>query len=523
MKSPWIRFSCQIALLTLVCLLQSGWKSPADDAPGKPNIVFILTDDLGWSDLSCYGSEYYETPHLDRLAGEGMRFTDAYAACPVCSPSRAGILTGRYPARLHLTDYLPGRANDRASRLLSPQIRQSLPLEEITIAEALKSAGYATACIGKWHLSADPQHVAEQGFDVVVGSHLGQTVRNFYFSPYGMPNLADGPPGEYLTDRLTAEAVKFIEDHQKQPFFLYLSHYAVHSPLQAKKEDIEKWRRKVAQLRTPAGPNFLLEPNPDEPGAAARALARSDSPDDSLTRRMTKVRQVQDSPVMASMLQSLDEGVGRLLSKLEELGLANKTVVVFTSDNGGLVSQRQPTADFQGTASLPLRGGKGWLYEGGVRVPLIVRWPGKVRAGCASDQVVMSTDFYPTILEMGGLSIPKDRVLDGVSLVPVLRGKGSLNRAAVFWHWPHYSNHGRQSPGGAIRAGDYKLIEYFENGTLQLFNLRADTGEKNDLATKIPEKANELRGMLQQWRRSVDAQMPTPNPAYKQANQERAP
>jgi arylsulfatase A-like enzyme len=511
-----IRVTCRIALLALICFFHSCRIPGAVDArKEKPNVVFILADDLGWSDLSCYGSRYYETPNLDRLATQGVRFTNAYAAGPVCSPTRASINTGRYPARLRLTDYIPGRGGSAADKLSNAQMLQSLPLDEITIAEALKPAGYATACIGKWHLSDDPQHPLQQGYDVVVGSHLGQKIRNFYFAPYGMKNLTEGPPGEYLTDRLAEEAAKFIHDHRAQPFFLYLSHLAVHTPHQAKEEDIRKWRTKAANLPPPDGPRYLLEPNPDEPAADPRAFVNSDSSGDYQARRMVKVRQVQDAPVVAAMVQSLDESIGRVLSKLEELGLADNTVVIFASDNGGHVSQRQDTDEFSGTACLPLRGGKGWLYEGGVRIPLIVRWPGQIKPGGVSDEIVTSTDYFPTILQMAGLSIPTDRDLDGVSLVPVLRGNGPLKRDAVFWHWPHYSNHGRQSPGGAVRAGDFKLIEYFENGTVQLFNLRADIGEQNNLAAKMPEKAKELRERLHQWRQSVDARMPKPNPGYK--------
>ena len=510
-----VRAACQIALLGLIPLSQGCATPPTVGAPGeKPNIIFILADDLGWGDLSSYGSQYYETPNLARLAREGMRFTDAYAASPVCSPTRASIQTGRYPARLHLTDYLPGRGGGSADRLSPAENRQSLPLHEITIAEALKSAGYATACIGKWHLSPDPLHPARQGYDLVVGSHLGEKVRNFYFAPYGMKNLTEGPPGEYLTDRLAMEATRFIEAHRDQPFFLYLSHYTVHVPYQGKQDYIEKWQARAATLTEPEGPRYLLAPNPDAPGAVAHSFVNSESSGDYQARRLVKVRQVQDSPVVAAMVQSLDESVGHVLSKLEELGLAENTVVIFSSDNGGHVSQRRDAEEFQGTGNLPLRGGKGWLYEGGVRVPLIVRWPGKVKPG-ASAEVTISTDYYPTILELAGLSLPPGHDLDGISLVPVLRGYGSLNREAVYWHWPHYSNHGRQSPAGAVRVGDYKLIEYFENGTLQLFNLREDIGEQVNLAAKMPLKAEDLREMLHQWRENLNAQMPTPNPLYE--------
>jgi arylsulfatase A-like enzyme len=448
---------------------------------GPPNIIFILADDLGWRDLGCYGSAFYETPNLDKLAAQGVRFTGAYAACNVCSPTRASILTGKYPARLHLTDWLPGRADRPDQKLKRPVILQHLPLEEVTLAEALKEAGYATAFIGKWHLGGEEYFPDKQGFDINIGGcHLGHPPS--YFSPYKIPTLPDGPKGEYLTDRLTDEALKFIENKKDKPFLLYLSHYAVHNPQQAKKDLVEKFAAKAATL-TSAGPEFL-------------------------TDNGRQVRQAQNQPVYAAMIQSLDESVGRVMGKLTELGLDKSTIVFFTSDNGGL-----STAEGTPTSNLPLRMGKGWNYEGGIREPLIVKWPGVTQPGAVCDQPMISTDYYPTFLEMAGLPARPRQHVDGVSLVPLLKG-GTRPERALFWHYPHYSNQGG-GPSGAVRLGDYKLIEWFEDMRVELFNVKEDIGEHHDLAAQLPEKAAALRERLHAWRKDVDAQMPSPNPDYR--------
>jgi len=425
----------------------------------KPNFVFFLVDDLGWRDVGCYGTKFYETPHIDRLAREGMRFTDAYAACPVCSPTRASILTGKYPARLNLTDWIPGQ-REKNPKLLVPKFNQELPLEEVTIAEALKAAGYACASIGKWHLGGEPYYPDKQGFDLNVGGTAkGQPPR--YFSPYGIPTLADGPKGEYLTDRLADEAEKFIEQNRDRPFFLYLPHFAVHTPIQGKEEITAKYARKP--------------PDGDQKNAT-----------------------------YAAMIESVDQSVGRVMKKLDALGLADRTVVFFMSDNGGLAGI---------TSNAPLRAGKGTLYEGGIREPMIVKWPGVVRSGTTASTPVTSTDFYPTILEMAGLPPKPEQHVDGLSLMPLLKESGPLRRDTLYWHYPHYH---RTTPAGALRRGDWKLIEYFEDGRVELYNLKEDLSETKDLATTMPEKARELQKMLADWRRSVGAQMPTPNPDYKE-------
>ena len=453
-------------------------------AVNRPNIIFILADDLGWADLGGYGSTFYETPNLDRLAKQGVRFTDAYAACSVCSPSRASILTGKYPARLQLTDWLPGRPDGPEQMLNRPQIQQFLPLEEFTIAEALKAGGYQTAFIGKWHLGEAPEYWPEhQGFDLNIAG-CGHGHPPSYFSPYGFPNLTDGPRGEYLNERLTDEALKFIERAKDKPFFLYLPHYAVHTPLQAKTNLIEKYQAKAAKFAT-NGPTFIRDNG-------------------------YRVRQIQNHPVYAAMVESLDESVGRILDQVTALGLEKNTVIIFTSDNGGL-----STAEGTPTSNLPLRGGKGWPYEGGVREPLLVKWPGVTQPGSVSHERIISTDYYPTLLEIAGLPARPRQHEDGISLVATLKGR-TLPERPLFWHYPHYSNQGG-SPNGAVRLGDFKLIEWYEDMRVELYNLKDDIGEQHDLAAARPEKAAALRALLHDWRKEIKAQMPTPNPAYNPA------
>ena len=469
-----------ILLLAWLPLAASGASEPAKP-PAKPNMVFILADDLGWRDLGCYGSSFYETPHLDQLAAKGMRFTDAYAACSVCSPTRASILTGKYPARLHLTDWLPGRADRPDQKLKRPAILDHLPLEEVTLAQALREGGYRTGFIGKWHLGGPDYFPEKQGFDLnVAGCTRGSPPS--YFSPYRIPTLPDGPKGEYLTDRLTDEALKFIEGAKAKPFLLYLSHYAVHIPQQAKAEVVAKYQAKAARLPATAGPEFLPEGK-------------------------HRARQIQNQPVYAAMVESVDDSVGRVMQKLAELGLEGNTIVVFTSDNGGL-----STAEGAPTSNLPLRAGKGWHYEGGVREPLIIRWPGVTQPGSTCRALMMSTDYYPTFLEMAGLPLRPRQHMDGVSLVPLLKGGAPAERP-LFWHYPHYSNQGG-APGGAVRVGNFKLIEWFEDMRVELFDLSGDLGEQHDLAAAMPEKTAALRQQLHDWRQRVNAAMPTPNPKY---------
>jgi len=459
---------------------------PARASAGRPNIVFIVADDLGQRDVGVYGSTFYETPSLDQLAGSGMRFTQAYAACNVCSPTRASLLTGRYPARLGITDWLPGRPDGPDQRLARPKLPTHLNLECVTFAEAFKDAGYRTAFIGKWHLGEQPEHYPEhQGFDInIAGSGIGHPPS--YFSPYGLTNLEDGPTGEHLDERLTREAVTFIQGAaaSAQPFLLYLCHYAVHTPLQGRPELVAKYEAKLA-AQTEHGPDFL-------DGVDGRVRIR------------------QSHPIYAAMIESLDQSVGRVLQRLDELGLANNTIVIFTSDNGGL-----STAEGWPTANSPLRTGKGWAYDGGVREPLIVSWPGHIAPGRTTDCVVTSPDFLPTLLDLAGLPARPGEHLDGQSFAPVLESpEVALPERAIYWHYPHYSNQ-RGKPNGAVRQGRWKLVEWYEDGRTELFDLQRDLSETTDMGSDHPEIAHDLLEKLRTWRTSVGARMPTPNPNYQ--------
>jgi arylsulfatase A-like enzyme len=518
------RFTSLI-LLTCGCLLPR-----ASSAAERPNVIFFLVDDLGWRDLGCYGSSFYDTPNIDQFAKESVRFTQAYAACHVCSPTRASIMSGKYPARLHLTDWLPGRREFPFQKLKNAEIHQFLPLDEVTIAEALKQHGYRTAHIGKWHLGEDPHGPLQQGFDVQIPRWNKGWPKAGYHAPFQLKGL-DDKPGDYLTDRLTDEAEKFIESSKDQPFFLYLAHFAVHDPIQGRNDLVTKYEGKLEQQDPPSSPAFILEGNPDDPHPLSREdlTERATKPAWSgfkvLPERTVKIKQQQDNVQFAAMVESVDESLGRIRARLKSLNLDDHTIVILFSDNGGMAAanfgnpNRKVAPDRLdkafSTSNLPLRGAKGWLYEGGIREPLIVHWPQQGKQGTVCDVPVISTDFYPTILEMAGLPLLPNQHLDGVSLAPLVKGADSLGREAIFWHFPHYSNHGMQSPGGAVRAGDYKLLEYFENDTVQLFNLREDIGEQHDLSDTQPDKVAELRSLLHAWRKAVSAQMIEPNPDYR--------
>jgi len=456
----------------LLCVLGVVCRAPAADQP--PNFVLILTDDLGWRDLGCQGSDFYQTPNIDRLAREGMRFTQAYAAGPVCSPTRASIMTGQHPARLRLTDWLPGRGDRKDQKMNRPALETNLPASAVTLAEALKSAGYVTAAIGKWHLGGKGSLPQDHGFDRnIAGDHRGSPAS--YFAPFGngdkaMPGLEQAPAGEYLTDRLTIEAEKFIESSREKPFFLYLAHFAPHIPLSAKSNLVAKYRAAI------------------QPGST------------------------HTNALYAAMLESIDDSVGRILRKLDELNLTDNTLVVFTSDNGGLSVREGPNTP--ATSNAPLRAGKGHLYEGGIRVPLIVRWKGTVPGATTESTPVTSCDLYPTLVGLAGAGSAGDTALDGVSLAPLLKRTGPLNRDPFFWHYPHYSNQGGK-PGGAIRDVDFKLIESYEGGYLELYNLADDPGETNNIAGAQPQRANELAKKLADWRRRIHAEMMTTNAAYE--------
>jgi len=506
----------------------SAAKPQLDGTSRSPNIVFFLVDDLGWSDVGCNGSSFYDTPNIDRLAAEGLRFTDGYAAFHVCSPTRASILTGKYPATLNLTDWLNGRSNRPYQVLLNAEKAMSLDQKETTLAEVLKAAGYATALFGKWHLGRGTSPT-EHGFDIhvphSVNSNLGR--RGFY-NPKKIPGL-DG--GEYVTDRLAELAAQYIAKNKDKPFLLYMSHFSVHDPIHGRPDLVEKYKKKLAAMKVRFGPDFILEGNPDSPTYPSRAeldelikLPKYRDTYTSYPNDLVKVKQKQDNVQFAGMVESVDQSLGTLLAKLKEHGIEDNTIVIFMSDNGGM-SVMNGTPNFKTTkdkvdtrassSNLPLRGAKGWLYEGGIRVPLIVKWPHHGKVGTVCGEPVISTDFFPTILEMIGVENEINDI-DGKSFTRLVRGE-EMDRGPIFWHFPHYSNHGMQSPGGAIRDGDYKLLEYFENGTVQLFNLADDIGEQIDLSKIDAKKTKELREKLHQWRKKVDAQMMPPNPDYDPA------
>jgi arylsulfatase A-like enzyme len=454
-----------------------------------PNVVVFLVDDLGQRDLGCYGSTFYETPNIDRLAREGARFTDGYAACPVCSPTRASLLTGQWPQRTGVTDYIGAPLTPEQwqhnTKLLPAPYSDRLALGAPTLAKAMKQAGYATFFAGKWHLGPEGWWPENQGFDVNKGGvdRGGPYGGGKYFSPYDNPRLEDGLRGEHLPDRLARETAAFIERHKDRPFFAYFSFYSVHTPLMAREDLRLKYEEKRRRL------------------GLQEKWGREHERD---------VRLVQEHAVYAGMVEAMDQAVGTVLDKLDALGLAENTLVVFTSDNGGL-----STSEGWPTSNLPLRGGKGWIYEGGIREPWIVRWPTVVQPGRLVATPVSSPDLFATLLEVGGGKVEPGQALDGASLLPVLRG-GDLPERALFWHYPHYGNQGG-APCAAIRRGDWKLIEWFEDDRVELFNLSEDLGEQHDLAAAEPERVARLRAELQAWQQQVGAKFPKPNPAYDPA------
>ncbi len=463
-------------------------------AQTKPNFVFILVDDLGWKDLGCFGSSFYETPNADRLAASGMRFTNAYAACPVCSPTRASIMTGKYPVRSGITTYInPGGGNQpenwkRNTKLLPPHYADRMALSEVTIAEALKQAGYATFFAGKWHLGPEGFWPENQGFDINKGGieRGGPYGGDKYFSPYGNPRLEDGPKGEHLPARLGRETASFVRRNaaEGKPFLAYLAFYSVHTPLMTR-EDLERKYRDKAKLMLFEGPRFIPE-------------------------GFREARQIQDHAVYAGMVEAMDSAVGEVLDAIEGGGVADNTVVIFMSDNGGL-----STSEGSPTSNAPLRGGKGWIYEGGIREPMMIRAPGVTKAGTVNDTPVTSTDFYPTILALAGLPPRPEQHVDGTSLVPWLRGEPAPHEP-LFWHYPHYGNQGGP-PAGAVRQGPWKLIEMYEDSTLELYNLDRDIGEKYNLVELYPDRARDLHKQLSLWLDATGAVMPAPNPNYDPA------
>ncbi len=455
---------------------------------GRPtNLLFILVDDLGYMDVSPNNPDtFYETPNIQSLADSSMRFTNGYTASQVCSPTRASIMTGKYPARMKTTEWFGGK---RKGKLLSADYIDYLPLEEITLAECLKSNGYKTLHVGKWHLGGEGYLPEDQGFDINIGgTHRGApNTGKKYFSPYNNPKLKNGPDGEHLPDRLATETVKFMRDNKEEPFFVYLSFYSVHTPLIGRPDLVAKYKEKAKQV-DPNLPRWKKE-------------------------NRNKARQVQEHATYGAMVEAMDLAVGKVLDELEELGLAEDTVVVFFSDNGGL-----STAEGSPTSNLPLRGGKGWMFEGGVRVPCLVRAPGVTEGGTVCHDPIISNDFYPTFLDLAGLDALPDQHVDGVSLASLLKdSQTNLDREILYWHYPHNSNQGG-APSGAIRSGDWKLIERFEGDPPELYNLSDDIGELNDLSKANKALTEELLGKLHDWQKSLDANMPEPNPDWKPKN-----
>ncbi|MDA8296239.1 MAG: sulfatase [Actinomycetota bacterium] len=454
----------------------------------KPNVLLILIDDLGWSDLGCYGSSFYETPVLDRLAAEGARFTDAYASAPVCSPTRASMLTGRYPARVGVTQYIGGHA---VGRLCDVPYFPMLPVQEYSLARALRKDGYQTWHVGKWHLGEEPYWPERHGFMVNVGGcEWGHPLKG-YFSPYQIPGLGEGPDGEYLTDRLTDEAIALIEDGPPDaPFFLNYWPYAVHTPIQAPEALVDKYRTKARALGLDAVDPFVE-------GEVFPIWQKRD-------QRVVR-RQIQSDPTYAAMVENLDWNIGRLLSALEAAGKLDETVVIVTSDNGGLSS-----AEGSPTSNAPLAEGKGWMYDGGVREPLIVRYPPVVAPGTVVREPVTTPDFYPTILELVGAPPEPAQHVDGVSFAAALGG-GEFERGPIFWHYPHYSNQGGE-PGASVREGAWKLIRFFDGDRVELYDLESDVSEERDVAARHPEVVARLSALLDAWSVSVGCLVPRENP-----------
>ncbi len=461
----------------------------------RPNILFILMDDMGWMDIGSYGSSFYEPPHLDRLAANSMRFTDAYSACPVCSPTRASLLTGKYPATIGVTDWIDSKSETHPARgkLVDVPYLKYLPLNEKTLPYTLNQSGYHTWHIGKWHLGGPDHYPEKQGFDVNIGGCEWGRPLHGYFSPWKIPVLDDGPKGQYLTDRLTDEAITLIRQKDDKPFFLNLWYYSVHTPIQAKEGTIQKYQNKAKRLGLDQQKTF-------EEGEIFPCEHKKDK---RINRRL-----LQSDPVYAAMIEHVDDNLGRIFQTLEETGQMDNTIVIFTSDNGGLA-----TAEGSPTCNAPLAEGKGWMYEGGTREPLLVNWPGVTCPGSICGEPVTSPDFYPTILEMVGLDLMPEQHCDGTSFVSLLKGEPQLEREAIFWHYPHYGNQGG-TPGSSIRVGDYKLIEFFEDNRLELYNLRDDIREEHNLTESHPQVRDRLKQKLWAWRDSVEAKIPQSNPSY---------
>lgn len=471
-----------ISICFVPAIMLCGALRAADD---RPNVVFILADDLGWRDLSISGSTFHETPHIDRIGSSGVQFVQGYATCQVCSPSRASIMTGKYPARLHITDWIGAKSGyewKRNGRILPVDYEHQLPAEDTTLAEAFREVGYSTFFAGKWHLGDKGSWPENHGFEVNRGGHHRGSPPGGFFSPYRNPTLEDGPPGESLPLRLGQETADFIRGQNGRPFFAYLSFYSVHAPIQTSRERWQRYQRK-AEAGGLAVERFLID-------------------------RTLPVRQVQDCPIYAGMVEAMDEAVGHVLTTLDNLDLTDNTIIVFTSDNGGVSS-----GDAYATSNLPLRGGKGRQWEGGVREPYLISGPGIASGVC--DVPVTGTDFYPTLLELCGLPLRPTQHADGVSLVPLLKG-GPFPDRDLFWHYPHYGNQGGE-PSSMIRRGPWKLIHYWEDGRRELYNLERDVQESTDVAASHSDLVATLGEALESWLTKVEAAIPQPDPRFDQA------
>lgn len=471
---------CSFDRVLAICAMLLVWPtwpvSLCGASADLPNFVVFVVDDLGYMDIGANNRNcFYETPNIDRLAASGMRFTDGYAANPVCSPTRYALMTGKYPSRVDATNWFSGK---RSGKFNPAVLHNKMPLEEITLAQMLKKGGYSTFFAGKWHLGPSEEYYPHnRGFDINFGGHHrgGPYTGKKYFSPFENPQIkVDSPPGDHLPDRLARETAKFIADSEERPFLAYLSFYSVHTPLMGRPDLVEKYKQRANEI---VGEEFA-----DEKQVSAN--------------KPTRVRVLQKHAVYAAMVEAMDQAVGKVLQQLEDSGVADNTVVFFTSDNGGL-----STAEGSPTSNIPLRGGKGWIYEGGIREPWLVRFPGVTEPGSVSDEPICSIDLFPTVAAIANQQFEHD--IDGVSLLPTLKGE-PLEREALYWHYPHYSNQG-SNPGGAIRVGDYKLVEHYEDGQVFLYNLSEDIGEANDLAAKQPERVTEMRAKLHDWYRTVDA------------------
>lgn len=468
-------------MIILSCFFLYTCKPANDDEKDLPNVLFILVDDLGYKDLGIYGSTFYDTPNLDSLAGVSTRFTNAYAASPVCSPTRAAIMTGKDPVRVNITDWIPGLPIEKVEnpKLTPPEDIHNLPLSEKTMAEVFREKGYKTFFAGKWHLGETAEFWPEQqGFDINKGGHHKGSPPGGYYAPYENPRLENGPEGEYLTDRLVDESIQFIENYQDSAFFLYLAFYTVHTPIQGCDKYDQFYLQKQQQL-------------PDQGEVAIYQDGR-------LTTRIN-----QSQAKYAAMVRSMDENIGRLLDKLNELNLSDNTIIVFTSDNGGLTTRGSNPGP---TAVYPLRAGKGWLYEGGIRIPLIIKTPGQ-QAPLVSEQPAVSMDLYPTILELAGIPPIPEQHQDGLSLQSVLQNPLQVEERTLVWHYPHY--HGTTwKPGSAIRQGDWKLITFYEEDKVELYNLANDPGEKLNLAAEYPEKLAQLQSLMHEYIKQRNGQYP---------------